>query len=465
MGCFGKCGCEECCLSDSELLDIATSVTIEHTIYNQTATFVGADCCHVAEIGDPDDYETIVHCFVTNDIQISESIVVRARFIRSQQYIPDPPIETCFLNEFFIGPDYSEVCGDVGSCASTTKNYSSIEKIAGFVRWKYGRTRVSIIKRLMQCPGFELPQCKYVVECSIETLVQLGALRKKAITKTSSNGIGDGCCHASSGWLITPGDLQDLPPGEDCSWNQTQSEPTFDCVADQDNADWGGFVTYWLRRFKVYDNAEDIPAVITMYDSDQSECIYEPCQEGFDQVCVLIVGDNIEPEQGGNLVTVVSQTTCAYCVKLEPKCDDVECIEFSQNYCSCDPTSGNRHNNGQGSATGFDSFAYVNNPYAVTNAVCFYPRLIDATAGTSFNDCETCEEHPLGYPGRGVPIDERTDCNWFECFNCLTGDDPWLSRIQPMQTTVDAYSFSSTAQEYTDTYCIPFPTVQLTLNP
>jgi hypothetical protein len=49
--------------------------------------------------------------------------------------------------------------------------------------------------------------------------------------------------------------------------------------------------------------------------------------------------------------------------------------------------------------------------------------------------------------------------------NCLGGEDPFLPRLQPMQNTVDAYSFSSSAEEYTDVYCIPFPDVTLTLNP
>jgi len=374
-------------------------------------------------------------------------------------------ITTCFPEDLFIGPDFAEVCDDVGSCASTTKTYSEIEKIAGFVRWKYGRTRVSIIKRLIQCPGDTNPICRYIVECAVETVVQLGVLRKKAITKTSTNGTGDACCHASSGWLLTPGDLQDLPPGEDCSWNQTQSEPTFNCATDQDNVVWGGSTSYWIRRFKVYDSADDIPSIITMDNDDSSDCVYEPCQEGFNEVCILIIGENLDPVQGGNLVTVVSQTSCGYCVQMEPTCDSAECIEFSQNYCSCDPDSGSRNNHIQSFATGFDSFSYVNNPYAVTNSVCFYPRLIDATAGQTPNDCEICDEHPLGYPGIGIPEEDRTDCNWFECFNCLTGQDPWLSRIQPKESTVDAYSFSSTADEFIDTYCIPFPTVQLTLNP
>ena len=465
MGCFGKCGCADCCMSDAELNDIASSVTIEHTIYTRTAAFSEGDCCHTAEIGDPEDYDTECYGFVTNDIRVNESITVRARFIRSQVYVPDTPIETCIPSDFVEPPEYGEVCGDTGDCAVTTKNYAEIEKIAGFVRWKYGRTRVSILKRLMQCPGFEEPQCKYVVECAIETLVQLGGLRKKSITKNSTSSGGDGCCHSSSGWRIIPGDNEDLPAGSDCFWNQTQPSPTFDCIADDDDISWGASTSYWIRKFKVYDTANDIPSVITMDNDTTSNCVYEPCQEGNQELCVLSVGDNLDPTPGGNLVTVVSQSSCGYCIQMEPKCNSPECGEFAQNYCSCDPEGRVRNNNVQGIAFGFDSFAYVNNPYAVTNGVCFYPRLVDYTATNNHPGCEECENHPLGYPGSGVPPEERTECNWFDCFNCLTGDDPFIPRLQPMQNTVDAYSFSSSAEEYTDAYCIPFPNVTLTLNP
>ena len=468
MGCFGKCGCADCCMSDAELNDIASSVTIEHTIYDQTATFSEGDCCHVAEIGDPDDYDNEIYCFVTNDIRVNESITTRSSFYRSKTYIPDPPIPTCVLTDFFSGPSFSEICDDVGSCGATVKTYEKIEKIAGFVRWKYGRTRVSVLKRLMQCPGFEEPQCKYVVECSIETLVQLGTLSKLAITKNSTIGGGDGCCHSSSGWEILPGDNQDLPAGSDCFWNETQPEPTFNCYGDEDDVLWGAVVSYWIRKFKVYDTADDIPSVINMDNDTSSNCSYEPCQDGGQELCVLIIGENLDPETGGNLVTVVTQTSCAYCIEMEPQCNSPACAEFSQNYCSCDPDGITRNNHTQGFAVGFDSFAYVNNPYAVNNGVCLYPRLVDAQASYILGrgeGCDNCDNHPLGYPGIGVPVDERTECNWFECFNCLTGDDPWISRLQPKQNTVDAYSFSSSAEEYTDIYCIPFPDVKLTLNP
>jgi len=465
MGCFGKCGCADCCMSDAELNDIASSVTIEHTIYTQTATFSEGDCCHIAEIGDPDDYDTGCYGFVTNDIRVNESITVRARFIRSQVYVPDTPIETCLPSDFVEPPEYGEVCGDVGNCAVTIKNYAEIEKIAGFVRWKYGRTRVSILKRLMQCPGFEEPQCKYVVECAIETIVQLGALSKKSITKNSTSSGGDGCCHSSSGWTILPGESSDNPAGSDCFWNQTQLEPTFNCIGDDGDISWGASTSYWIRKFKVYDTADDIPSVITMNNDTTSNCVYEPCQEGNQELCVLIVGDNLDPIPGGNLVTVVTQTSCGYCIQTEPLCFSSECTPLQDNFCSCDPDFADRHNHVQGIATGFDSFAYVNNPYAVSNGVCFYPRLVDYTATSNYKSCDGCNVAPNFYFGQGVPPDERTDCNWFDCMNCLAGDDPWLPRLQPQPNTVDAYSFSSSAEEYTDIYCIPFPNVTLTLNP
>lgn len=465
MACFGRCGCEECCMSDDELSDIASSVTIEHTIYNQTATFSEGDCCHVAEIGDPDDYGFSCYGFVTNDIRVNESITTRARFIRSQVYTPVTPIETCVPEDFIEPPEYGDVCGDAGSCGAATKTYSEIEKIAGFVRWKYGRTRVSILKRLIQCPEYEDPQCKYILECSIEVLVQLGGLRKKSITKNSTIGSGDGCCHSSSGWTISPGDNSDNPAGTDCFWNQTQPEPTFDCVSDQDEIGWGGTAAYWIRRFRVYDAAEDIPSVVNMSNSDTSDCVYEPCQEGGDEICVNITGEVLDPPSGGNLVTVVSQVSCGYCIQTEPVCFSSECLPLQDNYCSCDPDKGFRHNNVQGIATGFDSFAYVNNPYAVSNGVCLYPRLVDYTATTNYPSCTDCNVAPDFYLGQGVPPSERTDCNWFDCMNCLIGDDPFIPRLQPLPNTVDAYSFSSSAEEYIDTYCIPFPTVTLTLNP
>lgn len=465
MGCFGKCGCEECCMSDAELADIASSVTIQHTIYNQTTVFSEGDCCHVAEIGDPDDYGFSCHAFVTNDIRVNESITVRSSFYRSQTYIPATPIETCVIEDFFASPDFSEVCGDLGNCASTTKTYAEIEKIAGFVRWKYGRTRASILKRIIQCPEYEQPQCKYIVECSVEVFYQTGGLRKKSVTKNATTGSGDGCCHPSSGWTIIPGDNSDNPPGSDCYWNQTQAEPSFDCTTDQSDVSWGALTSLWLRKFKVYDTAEDIPSVINLTNSDTSGCTYEPCQDGEDEFCINIIGDNLDPAVGGNIVTVVTQTSCGYCIQTEPLCFSSECTPLEDSYCSCDPNKAFRHNNVQGIATGFDSFAYVNNPYAVSNGVCMYPRLVDYTATTNYGDCDGCLIPPLMLVGEGVPPSERTECNWFDCMNCLGGDDPFIPRIQPKQNTVDAYSFSSSADEFVDTYCIPFPSVTLTLNP
>ena len=465
MGCFGKCGCEECCMSDEELSDIASSVTIQHTIYNQTATFSEGDCCHVAEIGDPDDYDTECYGFVTNDIRVNESITTRARFIRSQVYTPPTPIEDCVTTDFIEQPEYSEVCGDVGSCGATTKTYAEIEKVAGFVRWKYGRTRASILKRLIQCPEHEEPQCKYIIECSIETLVQLGGLRKKSITKNSTIGSGDGCCHSSSGWTILPGDSSDNPAGSDCFWNQTQAEPTFNCITDDDDISWGASTSYWIRKFKIYDTAEDIPSVINLTNSDTSDCVYEPCQDGADELCFNIIGDNLDPIVGGNLVTVVSQASCGYCIQTEPTCFSSECIPLKDDYCPCDPNWAFRHNNMAGLIFGNDSFSYVNNPYAVSNGVCLYPRLVDYTATSNYHSCTDCNVPTNPYLGQGVPPSERTDCNWFDCMNCLAGDDPFIPRLQPLPDTVDAYTFSSTAEEYIGTYCIPFPNVTLTLNP
>lgn len=465
MACFGTCGCEDCCMSDEELADIASSVTIQHTIYNQTATFSEGDCCHVAEIGDPDDYGFSCYGFVTNDIRVDESITTRSSFYRSQSYVPSPPIETCSIEDFFAPPEFGDVCGDVGSCGATTKTYSEIEKIAGFVRWKYGRTRVSLMKRLVQCPEYEEPQCKYVVECSVEIFYQLGALTKTAITKSATTGSGDGCCHDSSGWTILPGENTDNPPGSDCNWNQSQPEPTFNCVTDEPDIEWGLMGSTWIRRFKIYDTAEDIPSVINMQDSDATECSYEACQDGYGEVCFLIYGEDLDPIVGGNIVAVATQTSCAYCIKTEAICLGDECASLIGNYCSCDPNSTIRKNSVQGIATGFDSFSYVNNPYRVSNGVCKYPRLVDYTATVNYGDCDGCLAPPFFYVGQGVPPEERTDCNWFDCFDCLSGYDPFVPRLKPKPNTVDAYSFSSSANEFNDTYCIPFPTVSLTLNP
>jgi len=464
MSCFGKCGCAECCLSEEDMDDIASSVRVQHPRYDSTVTFDHDECCNTAQAGDTlGGYS--YYCFVTNDNRVNESITTRASFYRSQTFIPDTPIETCVLDDFIEGPEYSEICGDVGSCAATTKTYSEIEKIAAFVAWTYGRTRISVIKRLMTCSGDSDPQCRFVVECAVEVIYQLGGKRKKSITKNATAGSGDGCCHSSSGWTILPGDQSDNPAEGDCLWNQTQPEPTFDCAVDGPTASYGQVGTYWIRKFKIYNTADDIPSTITFNSETSSDCVYEPCQAGDSQLCFSISGDEYDPIPGGTLVTVVSQASCGYCIQTEPLCFSSECTPLQDDYCSCDPDIATRHNHVQGIAFGFESFAYVNNPYAVTNAVCFYPRLVDYTATTNYGSCDGCNVAPDFYVGQGVPPDERTDCNWFDCMNCLGGDDPWLPRLQPKQNTVDAYSFSSTVERYFDTFCVPFPTVTITLNP
>ncbi len=464
MGCFGKCGCAECCLSEEDMADIASSVRISHPRYASTVTFNHSDCCNTATAWDG-LYPEIHHCFVTNDMRANESITVRARFIRSQVYVPDTPIETCLPTDFVEPPEYGEVCGDTGNCAVTVKNYAEIEKIAAFIRYSYGRTRVSVIKRNIYCYGSSDVQCKFVVECAVEVVYSMGGMRKKSVTKNSTSSGGDGCCHSSSGWTILPGEQSDNPAGSDCFWNQTEEEPSFICYLDGPDVAYGATQTAWLRKYRIYDTADDIPSSITFDSDTTSDCVYEPCQDGEDSLCFAISGDVYDPIPGGNLVTVVSQSSCGYCIQTEPLCFSSECTPLQDNFCSCDPDFVDRHNHVQGIATGFDSFAYVNNPYAVSNGVCFYPRLVDYTATTNYPSCDGCNIAPNFYFGQGVPPEERTSCNWFDCMNCISGDDPWLARLQPQPNTVDAYSFSSTADEYSEAYCIPFPTITITLNP
>jgi hypothetical protein len=465
MGKLGKCCCADCCMSDAELADIASSVTIQHTIYNQTAAFSEGDCCHVAEIGDPDDYGWIYDCVVTNDVRADESITVLSTMIKTKAYSPTPAVTTCYPPEPFPQLDYSDMCGDVVTCGSTTKTYSEIEKIAGFVRWKYGRTRVSLARRLTVCSGYEAPECKFILECAIEVVYSFGAITRKSVTKNAVDNTVSECCISSSGIDVNDPPPSNIPAGSDCFWEQSEMEPSFNCNDDADEVNWGATATLWIRRFKVYDSANDIPTTVQMGDEDISECDYEACQEGNQEIEFVIQGSVIDPVVGGSIVRVPIETSCGWCYKTTAICGETECAGQVGNYCACDPSYLSRTNSSQGISFGFDTFAYVNNPYKVSNGLCHYPKVQDLDPDTPYPDCPECENHPLGYIGTGRPVDERNDCNWFDCFRCSDGWDPLISRHQPKQGTVSAYTFSSTSTLGSKVVSVPFPAVTLTLIP
>jgi hypothetical protein len=462
MGCFGKCGCEECCLSEEDMADIATSVEIEHPLYTETVEFVHSDCCNTAEAGPSltNDYDYL--CGVVNDNRTNESISITSLMYKSKKVNADPPATGCEFPELPL-VNFDDVCDEVVTCGKVTKTYNEIWKIAGFVAWKYGRTRVSIMQRLISCSGGE-PQCKYIVECAIEVIYRRGAMEKIATTKTSTLTDKSDCCTLGQGYDFNSGfPPQLIPNNETCSWDQTEAEPTFNCVTDGPNANYGAEQSTWINRFKVYDTADDIPAMITFGPEDGvNSCVYEQCQVSTQTFAFTVVGENFPPNVGGNVVNVVTATSCGYCFSLERECDD--CLELIGNYCPCEPND-LRIDSSPLIAFGFDSFSYVNNPWRVDNTVCHTHFYQNINAYQYYGDCEDCIDHPLGYSGVGVPVEERNDCNWWDCYRCNDGADPIVDVHQQKQSTVDAYSFSSIFIPSVVVFELDFPEVTITLIP
>jgi hypothetical protein len=91
-------------------------------------------------------------------------------------------------------------------------------------------------------------------------------------------------------------------------------------------------------------------------------------------------------------------------------------------------------------------------------------QLKDQNINTT-QDCPPSCQSPDTYPG--VDIDDRTECNWWDCSSCIAGEDPIVMPYQNRGPTVDAYSFSQSINYLTGNYriCVPFPPVTVTLNP
>jgi len=461
MGCFGKCGCAECCLSEEDMSDIASSVRVQHPRYDSTVTFDHSDCCNTAQAGDTLGGFSY-YCVTTNTLTTNESISIASLMYKTKKVSASPPITTCEEPDYPL-VDFGEVCSDVVTCGNATKTYNEVRKVAGFVAWTYGRTRVSVIKRLVVCSEGAEPVCKFIVECAVEVIYQLGALEKVATTKNSTLSNQSDCCTLGQGYDNNSGFPPLLIPNNDtCSWSQTETGPTFDCSIDADDAVWGNLATVWIRKIRVYDTAGDIPSSITFSNGDSTTCVYEPCQESEGDLCIAIGGDSVAANTGGNIVNVVNTTSCGYCFSFGRECGD--CPESIGNYCSCEPND-NRIDSNNGIAFGFDSFSYVNNAWKVDNSVCHTIDLDNIGAFRWFADCTDCIDHPLGYPGVGVPEEERNDCNWWDCYRCVDGWDPVIDVHQQKQSNVTAYTFYSTSVPYAELYCIPFPNVTITLNP
>jgi hypothetical protein len=443
------------------MAEIASSVRVQHPRYDSIVPFDSEACCNTAQAGDTLG-EFSYYCVTTNTLTTDESISIASLMYKTKKVSASPPITTCEEPDYPL-VDFGDVCSDVVTCGNVTKTYNEVRKVAGFVAWTYGRTRVSVIKRLVVCNEGAEPACKFIVECAVEVIYQLGALEKIATTKNATLSGQSDCCILGQGYDPNSGFPPLLvPAGEQCFWNQTQSPPSFDCTTDAEDVAWGATATVWIRKIRVYDNADDIPSTITFGNGDTNTCIYDPCQASEGSLCIAIGGDDIPANQGGNIVTVPITTNCGYCFSFGRECED--CPEAIGNYCPCEPNLP-RIDSNSGIAFGMDSFSYVNNPWKVDNSVCHTISIDNIGAFRWFTDCPDCIDHPLGYPGTGVPEEERNDCNWWDCYRCVDGWDPVIDVHQQKQSNVTAYTFYSTSVPYEELYCIPFPTVTITLNP
>jgi len=483
MACFGKCNCG-CCLTPGELASIASSVDIDFDYPGDTQSdvaFVSDECCHTAKWIRGTCCQYAYECQKALEHIAEESITVSNKIIQSEKLVLNPGATVgqsaegwCFLIYDEPFPSADDVCDTEVNCGTVEKTYSVRETMYDAVGYDFNEVRVSIYKRDIVCTEGQPAECKVIVEVAQSVDVILGGSLQVSVARTKTTSDVFECC-------------EEIP---DC-FDEKAHDPEIDCNDVEDNTKFGfgNNSRYWLVKYKVYDDIDEIPSEITFDAIDPAWpcgriafCGPDPGTpdqyiQG-DELCFVftVTTDDYTP---GNITQVAFSYSCFYCLDFGVPCradgagvDGYPC-NFPPNPprpCLCDhPGFGGQNVSGALSAMpGLgETYNTVSNAVFLDASGCF--RLIYEGAPQIWpNECEECDiQNPDQWGQPAVPESLRTICTYWDCPECaLTWNDPAVAPYQDKIATVDAYSFTQSTPVYnTSPICIPFRPTKITLNP
>ena len=473
MGCFGKCNCG-CCLSESELDQIALTVEIDFGVVT-THEFTQADCCWSAsELTGYTDY-AYTQAYLVQTSTIDESAQVSTKITQSKKiaytgwtiFIDDDGF--CILSETQVPPP-ADICSEEVNCGTVLKTSQDIEKVYAAIAYRVEEVKVAVHKALMICEPNGPTECRYLVECAVRFSIATGGYLYSSYTYTNAFSNEFTCCERL-----------------DCGTEKpTHDEDFSDDPTDIGPGKWayGNPTDYWMLRYKTYDAIEDIPDEITFTDADINTCTTAVCLNGGQYLVFDFEAEPFDVE-GNSIAEVPFTHFCEYCldygIVCSPTLNDQPCVRPTNPPFPCDCEDGTRFdaNNlsqkGTGGSLDTSFNAIVGTfPGRCDDSPCH--KLTEPDFYTSILDCVGTAEDPgkcysayhdngqNSYPG--VMIADRTICNWWECQDCyFTGADPVVPPYQEKFSTVDAYSFNHTFLPGTGAGVeITFPTVIIRFN-
>lgn len=472
MGCFGKCNCG-CCLSESELEQIALSVDIEFpSEFVTNHEFTQAGCCWSASrlTGYTEYAYSLPYLVQTSTIdesaQVSTKITQSKKIAHNSFTIFTDDQGFCLISDTILPPP-ADICSDEVNCGTVLKESQDIQKVYAAVKFRTEEIKVSVHKELMICEPNGPTECRYIVECAVRFSIAMGGYLYSSYTYTTDFSDEFTCCERLDCGTEKPSHNEDL--GDD---------PT-----DTGPGKWayGEPADFWLLRYKTYDAIEDIPEEITFTDADVNTCTTAVCLDG-GQFLVFEFPDEPFDVEGNSIAEVPFTHFCLYCmdygIACSPSLDNQPCSRPNNPPFPCDCedfddrfSANNLSQKGTGGTlnTSFNAIVGTYNgrcddsPCHKLTEPELFTSTFECPPGSIIDGC-TVEGGAPAYPG--VFIADRTICNWWECQDCyFTGYDPVVPPYQEKFSTVDAYSFDHTFTPGTGAGIeIEFPTVVIRFN-
>lgn len=474
MGCFGQCNCG-CCLSESEIAEIADTVDIEFPndfVTNHELTNSG--CCWSASRLTNYTGFSYATPYLVQTSQIDESAQVSVKITESQK-IAASGVQVLTTAQGFclllIDETFppSNICSTEINCGTVLKTGQAISKAYATIGFRIEEIKVAVHKELMICESGGPTECRYIVECAVRFAVIIGGYLYDSTTYTTAFSNEFTCC-------------------ERLNCGTVKATHDTDRGGDPTHPDWsyGEPQDVWMLRYKTYDSIEDIPAEITFTNADTNACTTAKCLEG-GQFVLYEFDDEPFDVEGNTLEAVSFEHTCNHCMDLEivcrPTLDNQPCSRFPNPPfpCDCEDSdtrfaANNLSVGGTGGSLSTSFNAIVGNfAGLVSGSPCH--KLTEIDFNTSILDCvgdinnpgkcytANTENFQNTYPG--VDIADRNICNWWDCQDCYTtGADPVVPPHQEKFSTVDSYSFNHTFTPGTGGgISLVFPTVVIRFNP
>ena len=473
MGCFGKCNCG-CCLSESEIAEIADTVDIEFPNgFVTNHEFTNSGCCWSASRLTNYTAFSYATPYLVQASQIDESAQVSVKITESQKISEGGASVVvtfegyCLLQREETFPTES-LCNNEVNCGTVLKTGQAISKVYATIGFRIEEIKVAVHKELMICESGGPTECRYIVECAVRFAVITGGYLYDSSTYTTAFSNEFTCC-------------------ERLNCGTVKATHDTDRGGDPTHPDWsyGEPQDVWMLRYKTYDSIEDIPSEITFTDADINACTTAKCLEG-GQFILYEFDDEPFDVEGNELVTVAYDHYCGHCVDLgivcSPSLDNQPCSRFPIPPFPCDCEDPEERFSNILSVLGVagipqsTSFNAIVGEFIglVSGSPCH--MLTEVDINTSIFECTgtildggkclsaSMETGQNSYPG--VDIADRNICNWWDCQDCyFLGTDPIILPFQEKFSTVDSYSFNHTFTPGTGGgISLVFPTVVIRFN-